>query len=125
MRRGLKWVLGASAAVAVSATTATAQTHVDVGIWTPNGGGRVVIGSPRVYVPAPVYRAPETVYVVEREHRHGHGKPHGRAWGARRKQVTVTRVYEVRGPYPERVYLYEPSGPYYGGRRGADRDHRR
>ncbi len=40
----------------------SAQTFVDVGVWTSGGGGRVVIGGPPVYqVPvyhAPVYRAP-------------------------------------------------------------------
>jgi hypothetical protein len=47
--------------MALGATPAAAQ--VDVGVWTPNGGGRVVLGGP-TYYPAPVY-APvyEPVYV--------------------------------------------------------------
>ena len=36
----------------------SAQTHVDVGVWTPGGGGRVVIGGGPVYYPAPYYEAP-------------------------------------------------------------------
>jgi len=40
----------------------SAQTHVDVGVWTPGGGGRVVIGGghgyPGPYYGRPVYAAP-------------------------------------------------------------------
>ena len=38
--------------------TGSAQTHVDVGVWTPGGGGRVVIGGGPVYAPGPYYGAP-------------------------------------------------------------------
>ena len=59
MGRYVLWALGVVLAIALSAAPAAAQ--VDIGVWTPNGGGRVVLGGP-VYYPAPVYYPPP-VYV--------------------------------------------------------------
>ena len=59
MGRYVLWALGVVLGIALSAAPAAAQ--VDIGVWTPNGGGRVVLGGP-VYYPAPVYYPPP-VYV--------------------------------------------------------------
>jgi hypothetical protein len=60
MGRDLVGALGLGVVIAMSAAPAAAQ--VDIGVWTGHGGGRVIVGSPRVYVPAPVY-VPPPVYV--------------------------------------------------------------
>ncbi len=79
MGRSLVLGLGVAAGIAFGATPAAAQ--VDIGVWTPNGGGRVVVGAPRVYYPAPVYVYPgPRVYIVERHH-YPRRFPPGRARG--------------------------------------------
>ena len=62
----------------------SAQTFVDVGVWTSGGGGRVVIGGAPVYR-GPVYRAP----------------------------VYVAPVYRPVYVAPPPVYVVEPYYPYY------------
>jgi hypothetical protein len=102
----------------------SAQTFVDVGVWTSGGGGRVVIGGPPVYsvpvyhapvyrgpvyYPAPIYRpvyvAPRPVYVVHPYYGYDRGRHLG--WGTK-----------GRGPYGPR-YVYANDYRYYG------RDYRR
>lgn len=93
----------------------SAQTFVDVGVWTRGGGGRVVIGGAPVYR-APVYRAPvyvapvyrpvyvaPPVYVVEPYYRYDRGRHKG--WGKK-----------GRGPYGPR-YVYGGDYRYYDGPR--------
>lgn len=60
MTRKLVCALSLGALALLVPTRSSAQTFVDVGVWTPNGGGRVVVGG------APVYRGPRTVYVPAR-----------------------------------------------------------
>jgi hypothetical protein len=72
MGRYLAWAFGVGLAVAAFATPAAAQTHVDVGVWLPNVGARVVVGRPRVYAPPPVY-------VVQRDDYRWRGR--GPGWG--------------------------------------------
>jgi hypothetical protein len=67
MGRYLVMALGVAAGIVLGAGPAAAQ--VDIGVWTPNGGGRVVLGAPRVYYPAPVYVYPgPRPYIVERHY---------------------------------------------------------
>jgi hypothetical protein len=131
MGRSVAWALGVGLGLASSAVPAAAQTHVSVGVWTPNVGAHVVVGSPRIYAPRPVYIAPSRVYVVERDHRHGKGP--GRGWGHGRKHTVVTRVYEGyqrpygRGYQPRPVRAYGPPvrAYGYGGPGFVDRGYRR
>ena len=62
MTRNMACSLTLGALALLVPTTGSAQTFVDVGVWTPGGGGRVVVGGAPVYgVPvygAPVYGAP-------------------------------------------------------------------
>ena len=96
MRRVLGWALGVGCALAVTATSAAAETRVSVGVFTPNIGVHVGVGRPvyrePVYAPPPVvYREPvyrervyypdpyrpvyrERVVVIERRHDNGRHK---------------------------------------------------
>ncbi len=80
MGRYLGWAIGLGLVLAASATPASAQ--VDVGVWLPNVGARVVVGQPRVYAPR-VY-APPPVVVVRDDYRwRGNRGPdwnRGRGW---------------------------------------------
>jgi len=116
MGRYFGWALGVGFGIALSATPAAAQ--VDIGVWTPNGGGRVVLGAPRVYYPEPVYVYQEPVYVypapvyavrprvyVERDYyyRPYYGRPvPGWARGRGHKGGKFARAYY--DPYPTRAY---------------------
>ncbi len=102
MGRYLLWALGLGCGVVLSAAPAAAQ--VDIGVWTPNGGGRVVLGSPRVYYPAPVYvyREPP-IYVVPPDYyyrpyrgRHGWARGHGRNYGDSRDRTTPIHATRSR-----------------------------
>jgi hypothetical protein len=103
----------------------SAQTFVDVGVWTSGGGGRVVIGGPPVYsVPvyhAPVYRAPvyypyypppiyRPVYVAPRpvyvQPYYGYDRGRHLGWGKKGRPYGAPYVYA--GDY--RYY----GGPRYG-----------
>jgi hypothetical protein len=73
-------------------TRSSAQTFVDIGVWTPNGGGRVVVGG------APVYRGPRTVYVparparvVQPYYRHDRGRHLG--WSKKNRGYYGRDVY--------------------------------
>lgn len=94
MRRLLGWTFGIGCALALTATSAAAETRVSIGVVTPNGGARVEIGRP-VY--APVYRVPvyrqqvyrepiyrpvyrERVIIVERRHDNGKHKGWHKHW---------------------------------------------
>jgi hypothetical protein len=121
-------VLGALALLLPS--TGSAQTFVDVGVWTPRGGGRVVVGGAPVYgapiYTGPVYGAP--VYV----------RPVYRAPIYRYRPVYVAPPVYVAQPYYRYGWNKRGRGPYgpgrysargyydgrYGGR-SAGRDYRR
>jgi hypothetical protein len=134
---GLKTAaLAASAALALTAAPAAAQTHVDVGVWLPNVGARVVVGAPPpVYVPAPVYApvyppaypvaypvygAPYPVYGAYPAYGWGPGK-RGRGWGPPRRRAYAAPVYV------QRVYVDRYAPRYQSGGRYRDnyRDVRR
>ena len=104
MGRSWVWIFGAAVGIALSTSPAVAQTHVDIGVWTPNVGAQVVIGRPRVYVPAPVYAAPlyePPVYVQPPVYVSPLYAPH---------RVYVPPAYVVR----PRVYVGRNYGyPYY------------
>jgi hypothetical protein len=132
MGRSVAWALGVGLGLVLSAAPAAAQTHINVGVWTPNVGAHVVVGAPRVYAPRPVYIAQPRVYVVERDHRYGRGRPPGRGWGHGRKHTVVTRVYEVQerpygwGRYPQPVRGYgAPAHVYHGDSRPVYRGYRK
>ena len=71
MGRRIAWVVGALSAIGLYAAPASAQVHVDVGVFSPSFGAHVVVGRPNVYVVdryyppvyAPVYAPPPVVYV--------------------------------------------------------------
>lgn len=67
MGRYFGWAIGLGLVLAASAAPASAQTRVDVGVWLPNVGARVVVGQPRVYAPR-IY-APPPVVVVHDDYR--------------------------------------------------------
>ena len=59
MKPHVGWILGAGLMFVAFAAPASAQVSVDVGVFSPNVGARVVIGGPRVvYVPVERYRTP-------------------------------------------------------------------
>lgn len=100
MTRTLVCALSFGALALLVPTRSSAQTFVDVGVWTPNGGGRVVVGG------APVYRGPRTVYVPARPvhvmqpyYRHDRGRHLG--WSKKNKK---NRGYYGRDVYGRDVY---------------------
>jgi hypothetical protein len=114
---------------ALSASPAAAQ--VDIGVWTPNGGGRVVLGSPRVYYPPPVYVYPAPrVYVdpYDPYYYRPYYRPVPRGYG--RGYVNFGRSHYGYPRYSNRLYRGNPYGRsyyrddrYYRG--GGDRYRRR
>jgi hypothetical protein len=106
MGRYLVSVLGLAAWALLSAAPAAAQ--VDIGVWTPNGGGRVVLGAPPVYYPPPAYVYPPPVYVPG-AHFYGYYRPYpvrpGWAYGPMRYQARFPRPYYYGYP---RYYGYPP-----------------
>lgn len=133
MGRYFVWALGLSSAViALGATPAAAQ--VDIGVYTPNIGAQVVVGSPRVYVPAPVYVPPpvyypapvyvEPYYVAPRAYfprdyyysRDYYYRPYAYGFARGHYKNRFGRAYYA--PYPSRVYRADVYGrPYYRGDR--------
>jgi hypothetical protein len=131
MTRNLACSLALGALALVVPTASSAQTFVDVGVWTRGGGGRVVIGGAPVYgvpvYPAPVYAAPvypapvypvpvyaapvyRPAYVVPRpvyvaQPYYGHYRGRHRGW--------AKKGYAGYGPYA--------AAPYYAGQRGYRR----
>jgi hypothetical protein len=112
-------------------TTGSAQTFVDVGVWTRGGGGRVVVGGAPVYA-APVYAAPvyypevyyppvyyarpvyRPVYVAQPYYRHDRGRHLG--WYKNNKKG---RVVYGGGRYYDPYYAGYDYGRY--DRRGRRR----
>jgi hypothetical protein len=139
MTRTLVGTLAIGALTLLFPAVGNAQTRIDVGVWTPGGGGRVVIGGPPVYrsrgpvyVPArPVYVDRRPVYVVP-QYRHDRGKhkgwakhgrgPYGPGWTAdsRSYRRDVTRA---EAEYRRNVDRAERE--YYDDLRDASRDGRR
>lgn len=116
MGRHVGWAIGLGLVLAASAAPASAQTRVDVGVWLPNVGARVVVGQPRVYAPR-VYVPPPVVVVRDDYRWRGNRGP---GWN-RGKGPKWNRT-----PY----YGYAPAPAYYGGygprRDGrAEREYRR
>jgi hypothetical protein len=122
MGRCVLWALGIVFGLALSASPVAAQ--VDVGVWTPNGGGRVILGAPRVYYPPPpVYVSPAPVYVDP----YYYYRPYYRSYP--RGYVNFGRPYYGYSRYPGRSYRgnaygrsYYRDDRYY---RGGDRNYRR
>lgn len=125
MTRKLASAVAFGAFTFLAPAAVSAQTFVDVGVWTRGGGGRVVVGGAPVYgVPvyhAPIYRAPvyrpvyvvpQPVYVVQPYYRHDRGKHKG--WAKR-----GYRSYEPYGGPYYTGYRYYDEPRYYG------RDYRR
>ena len=114
MRRYVLWALGIVLGFALSASPAAAQ--VDIGVWTPNGGGRVVVGAPPVYYPPPpVYVYPAPVYVDPYYYR-PYYRPVPRGYG--RGYVNFGRPYYGRSyygysRYPDRYYRGNAYGQSY------------
>ena len=110
MGRCVLWALGIVFGLALSASPAAAQ--VDVGVWTPNGGGRVILGAPRVYYPPPpVYVYPAPVYVDPYYYR-PYYRPYPRGY------VNFGRPYYGRSyygysRYPNRYYRGNTYGRSY------------
>ena len=118
MGRYLVLALGVGFGLALNASPAAAQTHVDIGVFTPTVGARVVVGAPRVYVPGPVVYAPRPrvvyaprviyappprvvyvpsrVYVVERGYRHDRGRHVGWDRHPRGRYVRAAHGYGYR-----------------------------
>lgn len=136
MGRNLVWALGIGAGIALSAAPAAAQ--VDIGVWTPNGGGRVVVGAPPVYYPPavvypepvyvypePVYVARPRVYVVERDYYYYRPHPGRGLARGHYKHGKYAPAYAYRS-YPQRVYRADPyRRVYYNDRRDDRRGDRR
>jgi hypothetical protein len=135
MGRCVLWALGIVLGFALSASPAAAQ--VDIGVWTPNGGGRVVVGAPPVYYPPPpVYAYPAPVYVDPYYYRpYYRYRPVPRGYG--RGYVNFGRSYYGYPRYNQnRVYrgnaygrsYYQDNRSYRGDRSyrgGGDRSRRR
>jgi hypothetical protein len=90
MTRNMACSLALGALALVVPSSGSAQTFVDVGVWTRGGGGRVVVGGAPVYqvpvYPVPVYRGPvyrpvyvvpQPVYVVPQYYRGDRGRHRG------------------------------------------------
>jgi len=95
MTRTLIGSFALGAAILLYPAAGSAQTHVDVGVWTPGGGGRVVIGGGGPVYPGPYYGAPVYAPPVY------YGPP---VYAA---PVYAPPVYVAPGPYYR---------PYYGRR---------
>ena len=117
MGRYFTWALGATVALGLSTTSAAAQSRIDVGVWLPNVGARVVVGAPRVVVVAP----PRYV-VVQRDNRHDRGR-RVRGWDrGRGPQVFRGQSRAEREYYQD---VREAEREYYEDLRDARRDYER
>jgi hypothetical protein len=106
---------------------AAASAQVDVGVWTPGGGGRVVIGGGPVYhpAPAPVYYPPvyypaAPVYVAPRPIYRPYYRPYYRAYYPARPVYVVPGYRHDRGRH---LGWYKNGKAYrgYGNSRYYDR----
>jgi hypothetical protein len=128
MTRSLACALAIGTASLVAPSSAAAQRFVDVGVWTPGGGGRVVIGAPPP-VFGPVYRAPRPVVVAPvygpaPRYRHDRGRHLGwskKGWGNDREYRRD--VARAEAEYRRNVQRAERE--YRDDIREADRDYRR
>jgi hypothetical protein len=118
MGRYLVLAVGVTCVIALNAAPAAAQ--VDIGVWTPRGGGRVIVGSPRIYYPPPVYVYREPPIYAVRPYYPRYPRPRGRGWarGHARRYAAVGPVYYSgdrygygRPRYSDRVYRRGPD-PY-------------
>ena len=95
MGRSLALVLGAGLVVALSATPAAAQVHVDVGVRTSSVGARVVLGAPQVYV---VDRDDDDRdYRRDRRSRHDDNR-----WWSKRDREYDKDLWEARREYEKK-----------------------
>ena len=106
----------------------SAQTHVDVGVWTPGGGGRVVVGRSPVYYPEPYYDEPyydAPVYVPARPvYRSVYARPYYRPYYAPRPVYVVPGYRHDNGRHNGwykngKAYRGYANARYYDGRRGS------
>jgi hypothetical protein len=121
MTRTLVCALSFGALALLVPTRSSAQTFVDIGVWTPNGGGRVVVGG------APVYRGPRTVYVparlvrvVQPYYRQDRGRHLG--WGKKNRGYGRD-VWRAEAEYRRNIARAERE--YYDDLRDARRGRRR
>jgi hypothetical protein len=123
MVRGAAWILGTAWAFVLCATPASAQVHVDVGVFSPAVGARVVVGEPRVYV---VDRYYEPVYVPHDRHwkRGGRGRDRDREYYKDIREAR--REYEKDRREAEREYwkdVREAEREYWKDRREGEREY--
>jgi hypothetical protein len=123
MGRVAAWTLGTGFALLLLTTPANAQVHVDLGIFAPPVGARVVVGAPRVYVADRYY---DPVY-----------RRYDRRWGrdrAKYEREYYKDIREARREYQkdrreaEREYWKdrrEAEREYWKDVRDAERDYRR
>lgn len=112
---------------------AAASAQVDVGVWTPRGGGRVVVGGGPVYYPAPVYvpGAPvyvpaAPVYVAPRPYYRPYYRPRYRAYYPARPVYVVPAPRFDRGRHlgwhkNGKAYRGYDNHRHHDGRRGRRR----
>lgn len=127
MKRYAAWALGAGLVVVASATPASAQVHVDVGVIAPRVGARVVVGGPRVvYVPAPRYYEPRVVRHPGRGRALGHykrGWDRYDRWDDRRDREYYRDIADARREYQDEIR--DARRDYERDVREAERDRRR
>jgi hypothetical protein len=110
MGRYVLCALGVVLGIALSGSPAAAQ--VDIGVWTPNGGGRVVLGGPRVYYPPPVYVYPSPRVYVDPFYYRPYVRPFPRGYG--RGYVNFGRPYYGYPRFSDRFYRGNAYGrPFY------------
>ena len=124
MVRGAACVLGTASAFVLLATPASAQVHVDVGLFSPAIGARVVVGEPRVYV---VDRYYEPVYVAHDRHwRRDRRRGRDRDREYYRDVREARREYQKDRREAEREYwkdIREAEREYWKDRREAEREY--
>ncbi len=121
MTRKLVCALSFGALALLVPTRSSAQTYVDVGVWTPNGGGRVVVGGAPVYRgPRPVYVQARPVRVVQPYYRHDRGRHLG--WGKKNRGY-ARDAWRAEAEYRRNIARAERE--YYEDLRDARRDNRR
>lgn len=125
MTRHFVGALSLGALALLMPVRSSAQTFVDVGVWTPNGGGRVVVGG------APVYRSPRPVFVpvhpvrvvqVEQPYYYRHDRGRHLGWGKKGRGYGHN-VARAQAEYRRNIARAERE--YYDDLRHAQRDHRR
>jgi hypothetical protein len=122
MTRNVVCALSLGALALLVPTRSSGQTFIDVGVWTPGGGGRVVVGGPPV-----VYRAPRAVYVPARPIRvvqpYYRPLPGRRVGWAKKNRGYAGDVWRAEAEYQRNLARAERE--YYDDLRDARRDYRR